>query len=67
LTFPKDSGEALGTTSSPHMMDEMNLGTTALLTQGGGPREMQIKILYLDYFGISYTYILNIITYHTFI
>jgi hypothetical protein len=37
-----DPGDALGTASSPHITVEMNRGTTARLTQGGGPRHMQV-------------------------
>ena len=41
LVFARDSGDALGTASSPQITEETNLGTTALLTHGGGPKVMQ--------------------------
>ena len=42
FTLSIDPGEDLGTASSPHITVEMKRGTTALLTQGGGPRQMHV-------------------------
>ena len=42
FTLSIDPGEDLGTASSPHITEEMKRGTTALLTQGGGPRQMHV-------------------------